>query len=128
MKMIWLSTVTICLLLVSCNDLFKSDKVKDFIPGTYRSEWSTEFSESIDTLLIQPLMKEGSDTYTITRRTRVVFHKDSRKRNPEYKIARWTGSYDPGAKTVVVNNNGRVLSFDPVHKEMKMGTTAYRKL
>lgn len=126
--MICIFAVTICLLLISCNNLISSDNIKNSIPGTYSSSWTTEFSESIDTLLIEPLMKQGSDTYSITRRTHVSFFKDARNRNPEYKIARWTGSYDPRSKTVVVNNNARVLSFDPVNKEMKMGTKAYRKL
>ena len=127
MKTICLVKVMICLFLVGCNGLFKSDDVKNFIPGTYSAAWSTEFSESRDTLLIAPMMKQGSETYTITRRTHVTYT-PARKRDPEYKIARWTGSYDEGAKIVVVMNNGRVLSFDPVAGEMKMGITTYKKL
>ena len=127
MKMISLFAITVCLL-ISCTGLIKSNNVKDFIPGIYISRWKTEFSESIDTLLIEPLMKKGSDTYSITRRTHTSFFKGGRKHAPEYKIKHWTGFYDSSHKTLVMENDGSVLSFDPVTKEMKRGITAYTKL
>lgn len=127
MKMIFLFAITVCLL-ISCTGSIKSNNVKDFIPGTYISIWKTEFSESVDTLLIEPLMKKGSDTYRITRRTHTSFFKGGRKHSPEYKIKHWTGFYDPSNKTLVMENDGSVLSFDPVNKELKRGITVYTKL
>ncbi len=127
MKMNCLFTITI-LLILSCAGILKTDSIKDFIPGTYISSWKTEFNESIDTLLIELLVEHGSETYSITRRTHVTYFNDDLKREPAYKIIHWTGNYDPGPKTIFINNNGRMLSFDPVNKLLKMGTTTYRKL
>ena len=128
MKIICLFSITIGLLLIGCNSLYKSDEVISFIPGTYISSWKSDYSQSIDTLLIEPLMKQGSETFAITRRTRVSFLHSDRKRAPEYRIKHWTAYYNTINKTLEINNNGSILSFDPVNKEMKWGTSTYRKL
>lgn len=127
MKMLCLITIA-TFLLISCNGLLKQDEVKRFIPGTYISNWKTEFNQSVDTMTIEPLVQNGSEGYLIIRRTNVSYFNTQRKRNPEYKIVKWTGSYNLENKTVFINNNARQLSFDPVNKEMKMGTITYRKL
>jgi hypothetical protein len=97
--------------------------VKDYIPGTYVTEWTTEFTEARDTMLIEPSVKDGSGTYQITRRIYMLYQK-----RPQYKLVHWTGTFNSGNKTIIINNNGRILSFDPANKEMKMGSTIYKKL
>ena len=98
-------------------------QVKDNIPGTYFTGWTTEFTEARDTMIIEPSVKNGSGTYEVTRRTFMLYQE-----KPQYKLVHWTGSFNSGNKTIIINNNGRILSFDPQHKEMKMGSTTYRKL
>jgi hypothetical protein len=110
--------MTIVLVFIRC-----STQVKDFIPGTYTTEWTTEFTEARDTVLIEPSDKAGSGTYQITRRTYMLY-----QTKPQYKLAHWTGIFNSSNKTIIINNNGRVLSFDPSNKEMKMGSTTYKKL
>lgn len=116
------------LLLQSCNSIFNPDNVKDFIPGVYCTAWTTAFSQSRDTLLIETITQQGSEGYIITRRTHVDFINAAKKREPEYSIVKWRGTYDASNKTVLINNNGRVLSFDTNKKEMKMGVVVYKKL
>ncbi len=116
------------LLLQSCNSLFNPDNVKGFIPGVYCTTWTTAFSEARDTLLIETITRQGSEGYIITRRTHVDFMNAAKKREPEYSIVKWTGTYDAINKIIQINNNGRVLSFDINKKEMKMGVVTYKKL
>ena len=97
--------------------------VKDFIPGTYVTEWTTEFTEARDTMVIDPLENAGSSNYQITRHTYMLYQK-----KPQYKLVHWTGTFNSGNKTIIINNNGRILSFDPAGKEMKMGSTIYKKI
>ena len=97
--------------------------VKDYISGTYTTEWTTEFTEARDTMLIESLVKEGSNTYQVTRRTYMLY-----QNKPQYKLVHWTGTYNTSNKTIIINNNGRILSFDPTNREMKMGSTTYKKL
>jgi len=115
-------------LLTGCHMFSSKGKLRDFIPGTYASAWSSPYSQTRDTLLIAPLTEDGSVTYTITRRTYIEYNAAFRKREPEYRIVRWTGSYNPGAKTVVLENSGRVLSFDPDKQQLMMGIVVYKKL
>lgn len=119
-----------CLVVVlfSCNNLNNSDNVKSFIPGTYCSEWETEFSKTKDTLLLQQLTQNGSETYQITRRSQVIFINTAKNRPFEYRLIKWAGTYDSKTKTIFINNNGRVLSFDPMKATMWMGTIRYQKL
>ena len=127
-KMYYLLLLMLLTILSGCNMLNSKGKVRDFIPGTYVSAWSSSYSQTRDTLLIEPITEDGSVTYTITRRTYIEYNASFKKREPEYKIERWMGSYDPGAKTVVIENSGRILSFDPDKQEMKMGIVAYKQL
>ena len=128
MKMILLITFSIFVTLFGCTFFSSQDNVKAFIPGTYISTWVSQFSEARDTILITPIVQEGSEGFLITRRTYLNFINAASNREPEYKIKHWSGSYDAGSKTIFINNDGRVLFFDPGKKEMKMGVITYKKL
>jgi len=114
----WLFTGSSLLFLNCC-----SPSLKDYIPGTYSTEWTTEFSEARDTIQIERLLKDGSSLYQITRRIYYVY-----LQKPRYKLIHWTGTFNSASKTITINGNGRILSFDPSHNEMKMGSTTYKKL
>ncbi len=116
------------IVLLSCNSLTETDTVKVFIPGTYSAEWATEYNQTKDTLLLEPLTLNGSETFQITRRSKVEYINAAKERLPEYKISKWSGTYDAKTKTIFINNNGRVLSFDPKKDILWMGTIRYAKL
>ena len=119
--------IFILILLVSCNPGTET-KVREFIPGTYITEWDNGFSTARDTILLKPAPAEGGDSYSIIRRTFYRQPVNGKTLSPKYKIVRWTGSLDIKNKTVVIDKNGRVLSFDPEKKEMRMGSAVYKKL
>ena len=75
-----------------------TSQVKDYIPGTYVTEWTTEFTEARDTMLIELSVKEGSGTYQITRRTYMLYQE-----KPQYKLVHWTGTFKSGNKTIIIN-------------------------
>jgi hypothetical protein len=126
MKMITLLTLVVFTL--GCNGLLHSDIVKPFIPGTYHASWKTAFSNAVDTMQISSASEGGSEGYLIIRRTHLEFTNAAKKRGPEYSITNWMGRYNETDKTIVVNANGRVLSFDPANKTLKMGVIIYTKL
>jgi hypothetical protein len=126
MKMI--AVLTLVIFLMGCNGILNSDKVKPFIPGTYLATWKTSLSNAVDTMTIAAVAENGSEGYLITRRTHLQFINAAKKRAPEYSITKWVGSYNATDKNIVVNMNGRVLSFDPDNKLLRMGSIVYKKL
>jgi hypothetical protein len=126
MKMIIVLVVVV--VLMGCNGLMNPDKVKPFIPGTYYASWKTSFSNAVDTITITPVSEKGSEGFLIVRRTHLQFINAPKKREPEYSITKWQGTYDASNKNVVVLANGRVLNFDPDNKLLRMGSIVYKKL
>lgn len=112
----------------SCELAGSRDAVQPFVPGTYCSEWSSEFSATRDTLLIRPAGATDPLLYQVTRRTFHQYEAAMKKRPPEYKVEHWLATYAQREKVLLVHKNGRVLSFDPDRKEMRMGVTVYKKL
>ena len=127
MKMLC-TLIVIALLAAGCGQLLNRDKVKDFVPGTYVSSWKTAYSQSRDTIQIDLNASEGSEIFLIVRRTMTEYTGNDKKRPPSYKIAKWTGVYVTGSKTITIQNNGRILMFDPPKGTMAMGVTVYKKL
>lgn len=123
MKIILLLVAACYVLLLDCSLFSSKEQVRDFIPGTYTTAWTTAFTEAWDTVRIEPSVEEGSCTYQITRRTYMIYQK-----RPQYKLVHWTGTFNSGDKTIIINNNGRILSFDRAAKEMKLGSTVYKKV
>lgn len=123
MKLILLLLVVCSLLGFGCGLMSAEKQVEDFIPGKYVTEWTTDFTEGRDTMLIEPAVEGGSQTYQVTRRTYMLY-----RDKPQYKLVHWVGVFNGNDKTIAINNNGRILSFDVKAKEMKMGTTVYKKL
>lgn len=116
------------MILLSCNGLPQTDSVKNFIPGTYCAEWENEFKKATDTIEIQLLTQNGSESYRISRRVHLTFVNQLKATPSEYKAQSWTGTYSKNSKTVIINNTGSILSFDPVKKILWWGTSSYKKL
>lgn len=116
------------MILISCNYTKNHNAVKEFVPGIYAAAWAMEMTQTVDTILLEPLTVNGSETFRITRKSRVTYVNTAKNRPPEYRIVRWTGIFDEKSKTIFINNNGRALSFDPKNRNMWIGTIKYRKL
>ncbi|HRQ51193.1 MAG TPA: hypothetical protein PLR74_11690 [Agriterribacter sp.] len=127
MKMLC-TLILIALFAAGCRQLLNREKVKDFAAGTFVSSWQTEYSQSRDTIQIEPSASEGSEVFLIVRRTLTEYAGNEKKRSPSYKIAKWTGVYMSESKTITIRNNGRILSFNPSEGSMTMGVTVYKKL
>ena len=106
------------LLLSGCNTVGKDDWA-----GVYTAEWTTAFTVVRDTMLIEPPASRGSNAWLVTRRSFMVY-----QQKPQYKLVRWVAVPEHKNNLLMITNNGRVLSFDPVNREMKMGSTVYKKL
>ena len=128
MRLILLLNIVLLLVLSSCELVGSKDAVQPFVPGTYCSEWSSEFSATRDTLLIRAVGARDPLLYQVTRRTFHRYEAAMKKRPPEYKVEQWMATYAQREKVLLVHKNGRVLSFDPDRKEMRMGVTVYKKL
>lgn len=98
------------------------------ITGSYAAEWKGDYSETKDTMQIIPLIKDDVVRFIITRKSFVQFTGLAASRLPEYKLVRWTGVYNEENRTIQIENNGRVLSFDGQSKEIIMGVVRYKKL
>lgn len=128
MKMLYALAVMV-LSAVGCGRFFNKDQVKAFAVGTFVSSWQTDYSQSRDTIQIEYNgSAEGSETFLIIRRTFTEYTGYAKKREPSYKITKWTGVYLSDSKTIAVQQNGRSLSFDPSERGMTMGVTVYKKI
>lgn len=126
MKII-ISVSILVLAMYSCS-LIGSDKVKPFIPGTYIRHYTDEYTDSYDTITIQPITPAGSDRYAITKRSRFEKIDDAGKKVPGYELKHWMGVYDEKTKTLWLQAPGKRMYFDPVKSELKIGTEPYKKI
>lgn len=116
-------------LLFTCCSPFRSrDEVREFIPGTYITEWKNEFTQSKDTIVIAAPGTKGGDGYRITKRSYYQQMIDGKELKPQSKVQNWSGTYNPEVKTLVIDKSGRVLLFDPAKNELVEGSTSYRKI
>ncbi|MBE7174491.1 MAG: hypothetical protein INR73_28225 [Williamsia sp.] len=116
------------LFLISCNPFRSHDVVREFVPGTYITEWRNEFTQSKDTIIILAPTTRGSDGYRITKRSYYQQTIDGKDLKPQFKIQNWIGSYNPEVKTLVIGKSGRVLLFNPDRNELVEGSTTYNKI
>lgn len=128
MKTLLLIHILGLLVCCSCKLLSPGDNVKEFMPGTYIAEWTSEFATSRDTLLIQAPARNKSQVYAITRRSLHTYTRSNKIRPPQYKLTHWTGFYNNTKQTLDISDNGRILVFDPDKNEMQMGNITYKKL
>lgn len=115
-------------LLLSCSPFRSRDEVKEFIPGTYVTDWKNEFTESKDTIVITAPSTKGSDSYRIFKKSYYQQTIDGKELKPHYKVQGWTGTYNAEVKTIVIDKSGRVLLFNPDAGSLIEGTTTYNKI
>ncbi|GEM_PF-1271315 len=105
--------------------LLKRDKVEDWITGVYIRLISNDFSQGTDTLTIT---KKTGHQFLIKRRGSYRRLLDGEIFDPEYKSEDWLGVYDDKTQLLHEQQHGKVLSFQPGERTMKVGTAEYKKI
>ena len=121
--------IPLCLLLIyGCDIITSKDQVKGFIPGIYIRHYSDVYTDSYDTIAIQPVTPGGSDGYVITKKSRFEKLNDDGKKLPGHLLKHWTGTYDHKTKTIWLPSSGKRMYFDPAKGELKIGAEPYKKI
>lgn len=103
------------------------DKIRTFIPGTYVNQDSGEYSTAYDTLVIEQADKE-SNNYRIHRKT--GFRRVTRAKHGKwkYETEEWNALYDEGTKSMTETRKGKLLTFYPESKQLRVGRREYQKI
>jgi hypothetical protein len=102
-----------------------SDKTRSFIPGTYVNSAGSEYSVADDTLFIEP---SGSNNFLIHRKTGFNLIEEGKKGERQHETEQWNAVYDEGTKALTETRKGKIITFDPESKTLKVGKREYRKL
>jgi len=102
-----------------------SDKVRDFMPGTYVNEAGGEFSVASDTLKVE--LVEGNN-YRVLRRTGYNLIRDGRVGKREFGAEVWSCAYSPDTKILTELKKGKMISFYPDSGILKVGRRIYKKI
>lgn len=112
-------------LLAACG-LVKED-TREFVSGTYVTSFKDSLAIVNDTFYINVLTTSGSDQYAVINSMSFQQTIDGHVQPLQRKTHKWTGNYDAKNKTILVNQTGVILAFDPANQEMKLGTVSYKK-
>lgn len=118
----------VVLLLYGCSLVSKKNEVNPFIPGVYVRHYTDEYTDSYDTLTIKLITTEGSEGYSVIKRSGFQKSGNDGKKFPGYELKKWTGVYDDKTKTVWLQKAGKSMWFDPTKAELKMGDEPYKKI
>jgi hypothetical protein len=119
MKKICLLTLFLFLLFTGCKEYSTEN-----ICGIYVVQLQDEFATTNDTLIISKRNEGGG--FEITRKILSQYFKKNKK--PFYKVNHWTGNFNATDKSLLINNNGRILFFYPERNELQSGTIIFKKM
>ena len=102
-----------------------SDKVCDFMPGTYVNSAGGEFSVASDTLKVE--LVEGNQ-YRVFRRAGYNLLRDGRIGKREFGAEVWSCAYSTDTKTLTELKKGKMISFYPDSGILKVGRRIYKKI
>ncbi|MBB2146813.1 hypothetical protein GM921_15020 [Pedobacter sp. LMG 31464] len=102
-----------------------SDKVRDFIPGTYVNSAGGEFSVASDTLEVE-LIK--GNNYVIHRRTGFNLVTDGKLGKREYEVEKWSAVYSSNTQVLTETKKGKLISFFPDSGLLRVGQRSYKKM
>lgn len=114
------------LFLTGCVSITGHDDIHDFIPGTYVRILHDEFTRGVDSLIIQPI-NNGTETYSISKRSSYQQTLDGKKMPQVYKKIEWVVTYQPATKQLMDAMHERVFTFIPKENKLLMGSTTYIK-
>lgn len=110
-----------CLALANC----ATDKVRDFMPGTYVNSAGGEFSIASDTLKVE--LVEGNN-YQILRSTGYNLIRDGKVGARQREAEQWSCAYSSATKTLTELKKGKVITFFPDSGSLKVGRRVYEKI
>lgn len=110
-----------CLALANCT----TDKVRDFMPGTYVNSAGGEFSIAVDTLKVE--LVEGNN-YQILRSTGYNLIRDGKVGVRQREAEQWSCAYSTATKTLTEIKKGKVITFYPDSGNLKVGRRVYKKI
>lgn len=116
------------LLICGCERIRSKDQVKSFIPGIYVRHYVDEYTNSYDTIVIKLISVDGSEAYTVVKRSRFQKQTNEGKAADGEEFKNWAGFYDENTKTIWLEGQGKRIYFDPRMNELKIGTQPYKKL
>ena len=116
----------VVMLLNSCSGLNKDNTVA-FLPGTYVRTELREFGQINDTITIKVQHSEVN-SFVIEQRWRYDRVLDGVPQEPEYKVIRDLGIYNPGKKLLQNQRTLRLYSFDERKKALYSGISIFQKI
>lgn len=111
----------LCFALAGCN----TDKIRDFMPGTYVNSAGGEFSIASDTLKVELIQ---GNNYQLLRSTGYHLISDGKIGPREYETEHWRCAYNTSGKNLYELDKGKVISFYPEQRELSVGKRIYKKL
>lgn len=122
MKRLFIIHLCLVAAIYGCRDA-KPVLLQEFIPGTYIRFSSHELGKEYDTLNIS-LQNPSANQYKIIRRWKY----ERTSEQPEYQLITTAGIYDAEESIMEDMDTGDLISFDPKHNCLFIGTTKYQKL
>lgn len=110
-----------CLALANCT----TDKVSDFMPGTYVNSAGGEFSIASDTLKVE--LVEGNN-YQILRSTGYNLILGGKVGARQREAEQWSCAYNTATKTLTELKKGKIISFFPEKEALVVGRRVYKKI
>jgi len=111
----------LAIVVLSC----KSDNVRSFIPGTYVSTSSGEFSIASDTLVIKT---SESNNFYVHRKTGFNRINDGKIGKREQQTENWNAVYDESTKTLNETSYGKQITFYPDSGMLMLENERFRKI
>lgn len=99
---------------------------KSVIEGSYASQESGDYSISKDTLVIMPYGDEGD--YQVIRKSSFVAVRNGRLQPREQKIREYVGHLEQKTRTLVIDSQGRKISFFPDKNSLLLMQREYIKV
>ena len=117
--------ITLLTLLIAACDS-RNSKVSD-ISGTYVTQFSNEYTNTSDTLIIAPIESAGT-SYTVVRRTGFNKIRDGKPLDKEFKATSWTSTFDQDNLVLKETDLGKQIYVLPDKEQVKLGSSEYTKI
>lgn len=102
------------------------NSIKSSIDGTYASYESGEYSISKDTLVIMPYGDQGD--YQVIRKSAFQTVRNGKLQPSERKIREYVGRFDGKTKMLIIDAQGKKISFFPDKNSLLLMQREYHKV
>lgn len=119
------ANIILILLIAVLTTACKTDKTRDFIPGTYVNHAEGEYSTASDTLVIEP---SESNNFVVHRKTAFQRITNGKAGKPEYETKEWNAIYDEATKSLNETSKGKLITFYPETGRLMIGKREYTKI